>query len=429
MSVTVTTVQNDSSACAPRPISVSSSVCAVLFWTAVFLATVLLAIGLVTVFVVALVLEPFLQLRGDSRVCHSDILFDLDATEDKLLPCVCTSPSVKHVWKEIAVLHNEIEYICRGHALFVPNKAYSVSNNTATVVLLHGNAASAFCFAELFDGLAETYNVLAIDLPGFGRSRSPRPPDHTAVEFFSQFIAAFLDEMALESVYVVAHSFGGYVASDLAFRKPKLVRRLMLLDAAGVFPMLGSTGAFWAFFFKFSLFQFHRNFGALGRRAFFNLFHVAGSSLAVYYWYAVTGDPDSWGDRAMAENIALSWNRAFWRDPVLPTLAALQTPIATGYGAKDTIMPAHQGDALERMFGWPTRCFMNSGHVPLHGKDAGEVVDYIRTFDGVLQLPREFKLIDVQSLALFESCFSISETRQTIHNMYAFLGAVDPQTH
>lgn len=387
------------------------------------LAVFFLAISVLLLLVVALLLEILFQIRRDVRISPSSILSDLDAAEDKLLTNVCTS-AVQHIWKEIIVSCEGIDYRCRGHALFIPHQQ---NVDAPTILLVHGNAASAFCFADLFDELSETFNVLAIDLPGFGRSQCPRPPKHVASEFFSTFVSTFLAEMSLNRVYVVAHSFGAYIAAELAVRSPQLVSHLMLLDAAGVFPTLGATGVYWAIFFKFSVLQWHRFLGGIGSWSFFNLFHASGSSLEVYYWHTVTGAADSWGDRAMADYIFLSWNRAYWREPALPTLARLRVPIATGYGKDDDIMPPHQGHAMEDVFGWPTESFVNSGHVPLHGQDVKDVVKYIHTFFArdvgrSHGSPAKSKQIDKRSLVMYQSCFSTTETMRTIRSLYTSLG-------
>ncbi|MHA6627228.1 alpha/beta fold hydrolase [Pseudonocardia sichuanensis] len=86
--------------------------------------------------------------------------------------------------------------------------------------------------AEFLARLAENRRVLAPELPGYGRS--------TGFEHFTDVldVALFLRELVgswgLEQVDVVGHSLGGMFAAELAAISPHLVRKLVLVDAFGL---------------------------------------------------------------------------------------------------------------------------------------------------------------------------------------------------
>jgi pimeloyl-ACP methyl ester carboxylesterase len=66
----------------------------------------------------------------------------------------------------------------------------------------------------------------APDLPGHGRSEGPGR-DRVAV--YGDWLAGFLDELALEQAVLVGHSMGGAIALDLALRYPQRVAGLGLV--------------------------------------------------------------------------------------------------------------------------------------------------------------------------------------------------------
>lgn len=381
---------------------------ALFFWMWLLLVPLLLLIPLAALLSSTLILEIVLATSGAARTCIPTTVQGLDALEDTIV----SGRHCKSLWREFDVHVGGDAYRCRGHALLAAHRGH---NNVPTILLLHGNAASALCFVELFDGLSESFNVLAIDIPGFGRSTSRRPPRGLAKRFFSNFVHNFLTILEIREVYIVAHSFGACIAADLAACSPGLVTHLLLLDAAGVLPTLGATGAYWAAFFKLSVLQWHKHLGCTGRWAFSNLFAACKCPPECYYWYAVTAS--SWGGSAVADCIYLAWDKAYWIDPCLPTLLALGIPIATGYGEHDNITPPHQGRALMDAFGWPTRVFAGQGHCPLHGCAAGELVRYIGSVLAMCTQPTVGHL----SIVDCHSSFCTGETEERIQALYKSL--------
>lgn len=403
------------------------TVSAVCFWLLAITALISFGVCTCAMLLVAACLEIFFYARGDKRVPSSCFTSEnIDDTEDFLLSQQCDA-FVQHVRKDVTFHSRGHTYVCRAHALFVGHQGGR--DDATTILLLHGNAASALCFAEVFDQLSEDFNVLALDMPGFGRLHCTRPTPRLETDFYTDFIVSFLAELSIPQVCVVGHSFGAFIAAHLACNSPQTVHQLLLFDAAGIFPTLGATGAYWAVFFKLSLLQTPRYFGKLGMWACFNWFHARGHSLESYYWYAVLGTPHAWGDRVMAGFISLSWKNAFWRAPVLPALERVQCRTATAYGEHDDVMPPHQGETLNELFGWPTMCFANSAHVPFRGDDAVDVGRHIVRFfrdvhtvggaEGRTHGRR--KSLDGASLLSFQSSFSTTHTQEMVESLYTHL--------
>jgi pimeloyl-ACP methyl ester carboxylesterase len=101
------------------------------------------------------------------------------------------------------------------------------------VLLLHGWGDSLHGLSELQAALAKHYNVLAVDLPGFGATQAPKSV--WDLDDYSHFISDLLKKLDLGEPYaVIGHSNGGALAiraTSLGLLKPK---RIVLLAASGV---------------------------------------------------------------------------------------------------------------------------------------------------------------------------------------------------
>jgi pimeloyl-ACP methyl ester carboxylesterase len=71
--------------------------------------------------------------------------------------------------------------------------------------------------------------VLAVDLPGHGRSEGP-PLD--SVEAMADWIAALLDAAGVKQAALVGHSMGSLIAVECAARYPQRISRIALIGTA-----------------------------------------------------------------------------------------------------------------------------------------------------------------------------------------------------
>jgi pimeloyl-ACP methyl ester carboxylesterase len=96
-------------------------------------------------------------------------------------------------------------------------------------VLVHGLGGRWQHWTENIPELAEHGRVIAIDLPGFGRSGPP--PAGYSLDSFADTVAELVTQLGLRKVVAVGHSLGGPVAVRFAHRHPELVAATVL--AAG----------------------------------------------------------------------------------------------------------------------------------------------------------------------------------------------------
>ena len=97
----------------------------------------------------------------------------------------------------------------------------------APILLLNGLGSNADMWGAVEQRLSTVGRTIVFDMPGSGRSRTPRTPlsisDHAAVA------VALLDELGHEQADVVGFSLGGMVAQQLARDAADRVRRLALV--------------------------------------------------------------------------------------------------------------------------------------------------------------------------------------------------------
>jgi pimeloyl-ACP methyl ester carboxylesterase len=102
-----------------------------------------------------------------------------------------------------------------------------------TIVLLHGWADSSRGLQALSQALAQHYQVITIDLPGFGGSQAPAKP--WGLDNYAHCIQVTLDKLGISDLRaVIGHSNGGAIAIRGVARGWLVPDRLVLIAAAGV---------------------------------------------------------------------------------------------------------------------------------------------------------------------------------------------------
>jgi pimeloyl-ACP methyl ester carboxylesterase len=183
------------------------------------------------------------------------------------------------------------------------------------LVLIHGLSGSSRWWERNVAGLAEHHRVLIPDLIGFGSS--PRPRGRLpALDRIADLLARWMDGLGLERTHLVGHSMGGQIAIHLAARHPERLRRLVLVDAAGIPRPITPK----------SVLQFATEIAPLWR------------------W----GDPrflpvmvgDAWtaGPLTIAQAI-----RHILRDDVRPLLSGIEAPTLVVWGERDSWVPLSHG--------------------------------------------------------------------------------------
>jgi pimeloyl-ACP methyl ester carboxylesterase len=112
--------------------------------------------------------------------------------------------------------------------------AFDRTGSGPPLVLLHALGLSRDSWAPVLPALAERFDVLTVDLPGFGSSPPLPPGVEPSPGALAEAVAGLLDDLGVERPAVVGNSVGGWVAVELAGRRQ--VASLTLLSPAGLWP-------------------------------------------------------------------------------------------------------------------------------------------------------------------------------------------------
>jgi pimeloyl-ACP methyl ester carboxylesterase len=100
------------------------------------------------------------------------------------------------------------------------------------IVLLHALGSSRYSFEPIIPALARHFDVIAIDLPGFGDSEPFSASVEPTPAALAAAVAEQLDHLGVRSPHLVGNSLGGWVALELAAIHP--AASVTLLAPAGL---------------------------------------------------------------------------------------------------------------------------------------------------------------------------------------------------
>jgi pimeloyl-ACP methyl ester carboxylesterase len=105
---------------------------------------------------------------------------------------------------------------------------YEITGNGEPLLLIHGHGSSTRDWAYQVDHFAKKYQVITLDMRGFGRSSKPRGP--YSIRMFAEDTAAFLQKIESAPAHVMGISMGGMIALELALGFPHRVKSLVLIN-------------------------------------------------------------------------------------------------------------------------------------------------------------------------------------------------------
>lgn len=119
-------------------------------------------------------------------------------------------------------------------ALEAPQIAYiDQGQGDETILLVHGLASNAGFWRYAIPRFVDAgYRVVAVDLPGFGKSDKGAYP--YTPSFYAETLARLIQSLDLGPVIYAGHSMGGQIGITLALDRPELIDRLVLAAPAGI---------------------------------------------------------------------------------------------------------------------------------------------------------------------------------------------------
>lgn len=118
-------------------------------------------------------------------------------------------------------------------ALNNPSISYiDVGTGSKTLILVHGLASNAGFWRYVIPELSKEYRVIAVDLPGYGKSQKDAYP--YSISFYAEQIKRLADELKLKKFTIAGHSMGGQIAIMFSLKYPERLEKLVLASPAGI---------------------------------------------------------------------------------------------------------------------------------------------------------------------------------------------------
>ena len=108
---------------------------------------------------------------------------------------------------------------------------YQEAGAGETVLILPGLGTSIDYWRFVIPALASHYHVVAVDLPGFGKS--DKPDASYELSWITDEVVAFMNVKGIGRASIIGGSMGGHLALLLALNHPERVSKLVLMGSVG----------------------------------------------------------------------------------------------------------------------------------------------------------------------------------------------------
>lgn len=212
--------------------------------------------------------------------------------------------------------------------------SYMKAGSGPAVVIIHGLGGHKEDFKQVVQTLSVHYTVYAPDMLGFGSSSRTAPSVGPNAQAAS--VKALLDHEKIKSAYVAGNSAGGWAAATFAQNYPASIKKLVLIDPAGLKVTLSGPPP--VSFAPNTVDEMHKLLAATIASPFAQTPEFASKALA---GFKASGEAASLG-KLFADFQGPS-NTDKVLDDILPNVKA---PTLVVWGAKDGLFPVALADVV-----------------------------------------------------------------------------------
>ncbi len=287
------------------------------------------------------------QIRLDRRFVQSSFvnLEEVEVTEAAVDP-------------ELEGLAGAVAYTLRS-ATMPPTYVLEVGDTVAglpPLVLVHGlGIAGVRDFYPVLESLSADRRVIAIELPGIGRSSLGLGRPHP--EAFAQRVSAVVAARVEGEFDLLGHSLGGAVALLVAAGEKERLRRLVLVDVAGVLHQDAFVGS--------QIEWLSRDAGMLGTGSARTLKLLGRQVVVVSQWLRPSDESIAWGTELLT-GVQAQTAIALIQLNLGAALRAQSAPTLIVWGTLDNVAPLRTAELLSsRISRSELQLFEGVGHVPM----------------------------------------------------------------
>ena len=100
------------------------------------------------------------------------------------------------------------------------------------LVMVHGFMGGSAQWANQVEALADRFDVITLDLPGFGQNN--HLPVIDTIGGFADWVMTDLNNRGVDRFHLLGHSMGGMIVQDMARRHPDRLDRLVLYATGAI---------------------------------------------------------------------------------------------------------------------------------------------------------------------------------------------------
>jgi pimeloyl-ACP methyl ester carboxylesterase len=252
-----------------------------------------------------------------------------------------------------------------------------VTGQGEPVLLLHNAQSSLHTWADWTDSLSRKYQVISVDLPGFGLT-GPHPRGSYSAFAYASFLDSLVEKLSLKKFHLAGNGLGAQIAWFYAADHPERLNKLILLDAPGFEP----KRAHWILWLARAP-VVNRVMLKITPRFFIETFlkdiyaddaRVSDSLVQRHFELALRpGNREAFVARA-----SVSENR-----PPVDIIGKINTPTLILWGAEDTrLSPEFAYEFHRKIRGSYLRIYQNTGHWPQEENAAQTVRDVLLFLEG-----------------------------------------------
>ncbi|HUG83529.1 MAG TPA: alpha/beta hydrolase [Euzebya sp.] len=227
------------------------------------------------------------------------------------------------------------------------------------LLLLHGGIqAGGAVWWRVVPHLLQRHRVVIPDLPGLGRSA---PTERLDADAFTTWLIALLELTCADKPTLLAHSAPGGLAARFAARHGGLLRRLVLVDPAGLATFRPTPGFVLALL-RANLRPSARSAEGFLRRVVADLDRTrdgSGPQWEDFVGYLAARSQIPHVKGAMRQLVKAGTTRLSEAE-----LQRITVPTALMWGRHDPLFPVRAGESASTRHGWPLQIVDAAGHLP-----------------------------------------------------------------
>lgn len=94
------------------------------------------------------------------------------------------------------------------------------------LVLVHGYLGGSAQWAQQVTLLSQHFNLVTLDLPGFGLNQTMESPQ--SIKGYAEYVFGQLDHLGIEYFHLLGHSMGGMIVQEMVAIAPSRIDHLIL---------------------------------------------------------------------------------------------------------------------------------------------------------------------------------------------------------